>query len=131
METSDTEEIEAHLSSLKTSAKTIEETMTACLNRMKLAHHKLKLELQELSETELRSKPSLRAWLRKNECPEDCSFQEFFQAFLDVHKKDNRLNLSDRSVRLNEEAVKLFGEKGKDVTLTLNQILERLPLLYH
>ncbi len=132
-EVDDTNEryIEAHLGTLKSSAKAAEETLTAILNKMKLAQYKLKLELEELSETELRSKPLLRAWLKKQGLPEDCSFQEFFQQFLQVHKEDHRLNLSSRSVCLNPDAVKLFGLKGKDVVLSMSDILERLPLLYH
>ena len=124
-------QIEEHLSSLKRSAKSAEDSVLDALNRLKLAQHNLKMEVEELSETELRSKPALRAWLKTRSLPLDCSFQEFFQRFLSEHKQDYRLNLSDRSILLNKEACKLLGLDGKDVKLGLPEILERLPLLYH
>ncbi len=123
--------IEQHISSIKTSALSLETTTVATLNKLKLAQHKLKMELEQLSETELRSKPTLRAWLKARDLPLDCSFQEFFQAFLDEHKQDYRLDLSDRSVLLNKDSCKLFGLEGTNVKLGLRDLLERLPLLYH
>jgi hypothetical protein len=123
--------IEQHISSIKTSALSLETATVATLNKLKLAQHKLKMELEQLSETELRSKPTLRAWLKARDLPLDCSFQEFFQAFLDEHKQDYRLDLSDRSVLLNKDSCKLFGVEGTNVKLGLRDLLERLPLLYH
>jgi hypothetical protein len=139
METSDTEEIdeqnivciEQHLSSLKNASQIAEQEMINVLNRFKLVEHKLKIELEELSETQLRSKPLLRKWLKARNLPLDCSFQEFFQAFLDEHKKEHRLDLSDRSILLNAEGCKLFGFEGKDKKVSIHDILEHLPVLYH
>lgn len=132
MEESDYEsQVEEHLSSLKRSAKVAEDSITTALNRLKLAQHNLNIELKELSETELRSKPGLRAWLKARELPLDCSFQEFFQKFLEEHKQEYRLNLSDRSICLNKDGCKLFGLEGSNVKLGMPEVLERLPLLYH
>lgn len=132
MEESDYEsQVEEHLSSLKRSAKVAEDSITTALNRLKLAQHNLNIELKELSQTELRSKPSLRAWLKARELPLDCSFQEFFQKFLEEHKEEYRLNLSDRSICLNKDGCKLFGLEGSNVKLGMPEVLERLPLLYH
>jgi hypothetical protein len=132
MEESDYEsQVEEHLSSLKRSAKVAEDSITTALNRLKLAQHNLNIELKELSQTELRSKPSLRAWLKARELPLDCSFQEFFQKFLEEHKQEYRLNLSDRSICLNKDGCKLFGLEGSNVKLGMPEVLERLPLLYH
>jgi hypothetical protein len=132
MDASDNESIlEEHMEYLKEKAKTVENDFVTILNRMKLTQHKLKLELKELSEIELRSKPTLRSWLKSRELPEDCSFQEFFEAFLEEHRKEYRLDLSERSICLNQDAGKLFGLKGKDICLTLPQLLERLPFIYH
>lgn len=132
MEESDYEsQVEEHLSSLKRSAKVAEDSIVAALNRLKLAQHNLNIELKELSETELRSRPGLRAWLKARELPTDCSFQEFFQKFLEEHKQEYRLNLSDRSICLNKDGCKLLGVEGSNVKVTLPELLERLPLLYH
>ncbi len=123
--------IEQHLSTIKTSALSLETSTVETLNKLKLAQHKLKMEMEQLSETELRSKPVLRAWLKARDLPLDCSFQEFFQAFLDEHKQDYRLDLSDRTVLLNKDGCKLFAVEGKNVKLGIRDLLERLPLLYH
>ena len=132
MEESDYEsQVEEHLSSLKRSAKVAEDSITTALNRLKLAQHNLNIELKELSQTELRSKPGLRAWLKARELPLDCSFQEFFQKFLEEHKQEYRLNLSDRSICLNKDGCKLFSLEGSNVKLGMPEVLERLPLLYH
>lgn len=129
MEHSDTEEfLEENLFNLKRRARSVEDDLIAIVNKVKVAQHKLKLEVQELSETELRSRPSLRNWLRARNLPENCSFQEFFEAFLEEHQRESRLYLTDRSVSLNSDASKLFSHKGR---LTILEILERLPLLYH
>ena len=132
MDTSDNESmIEEHMDYLKSKAKTVETDFVTILNRMKLTQHKLKMELEELSATQMRSKPPLRAWLRTRDLPEDCSFQEFFEAFLEEHRKEYRLNLGDRAVRLNKDGCKLFGVGGVEKQVTLLELLERLPLLYH
>ncbi len=139
MESSDHEDIddqnivyiEQHLSSLKTASEVAEQEIVNALNRLKLAEHKLKIELEELSETQLRSKPLLRKWLKARDLPLDCSFQEFFQAFLEEHKKEHRLDLSDRSILLNAEGCKLFGMEGKEKKVSIHDILEHLPILYH
>lgn len=139
METSDNEEIdeqnivqiEQHLSSLKTASQIAEQEIVAALNRFKLIEHKLKIELEELSETQLRSKPLLRKWLKARDLPLDSSFQDFFQAFLAEHKKEHRLDLSDRTILLNAEGCKVFGIEGQDKKVSIHDILERLPMLYH
>jgi hypothetical protein len=123
--------IEQHLSTLKTASQVAEEQIVNAINRLKLAEHKLKIELEELSETQLHSKPLLRKWLKARDLPLDCSFQEFFQAFLDEHKKEHRLDLSDRSILLNAEGCKLFGMEGKEKKVSIHDILEHLPVLYH
>lgn len=133
MEDSESEEneIETSLSSLKTTASQAEDQVLQALNRLKLVEFKMKQELDDLSETQLKSKASLRHWLEDRDLSRDCSFQQFFERFLEEHKEEYRLDLTDRSVRLNKDACKLFGFGGKDVKLTMTEILERLPQIYH
>lgn len=125
------QEIEESLSSLKLTATVAEDAVTKALNRLKLAQHKLKIEMEELSETELRSKPLLRAWLSKRALPTDSSFQVFFQAFLDEHKQEHRLDLTDRTVTLNKDGTQLLGYKESNKRVSILEIMERLPLLFH
>lgn len=123
--------IEEHLFNLKQSAKKAEDSVVDALNRLKLTQHKLKIEMEQLSETELRTRPNLRAWLKSRDLHPDCSFQEFFQKFLEEHKQEYRLDLTDRSILLNKDACKLFGLTGTNVKMRMPEILERLPLLFH
>lgn len=122
--------IQEHLFTLKTTAKSLDENLVTIGNRLKVVQHKLKMEIEELSQTELRSRPSLRTWLKARGLSENCSFTEFFDALLVEHEKDLRLNLSDRTLTLNKDASHLFELKGEPVVSIL-EILERLPLLYH
>jgi hypothetical protein len=131
MEDSEEKEIERSLSTLKTNACEAEDQVLQALNRLKLVEFKLKQELDDLSETQLKSKASLRHWLESRGLSKDCSFQQFFERFLEEHKQEYRLDLTDRSVILNKEACKLFGLGGKDAKLTMIEILERLPQIYH
>lgn len=125
------EAIEEHLSSLKKSAKVAEDAVVNAMNRLKVVQFKARVEMEELAETELRSKPMLRKWLEARNLSTDCSFQEFFDAFLQEHKKENRLDISDRSILLNAEGCKLFGWVGKEKKVFLPELLERLPSIYH
>lgn len=129
MEPSDTEEndlcIAEHLFTLKTRAKVAEEAVVSALDRLKLFEKRIK---QDMEETELRAKPVLRKWLEARNLPHNSSFQEFFQAFLDEHKQEYRLDISNRTLSLNKEACQLFGLTG---TITMVQLLERLPILYY
>lgn len=125
------QQIEESLSSLKEAGRQAEDAILTALNKLKVAQRKLKIEMDELSKTELRSKPILRHWLKAREMPIHSNFEEFFQAFLDEHKAEHRLDLSTRSILLNKDGCKLFGVDGENKTITMNEVLERLPLLFH
>lgn len=133
MELLDSEEteIEIALSTLKENANKAEDQVLQALNRLKLAEFKLKQELDDLSETQLKSKAALRHWLESRNLPKTSTFQEFFEKFLEEHKVEHRLDLTDRSIRLNKDGCKLFGISGKDVKMTVTEILQRLPQIYH
>jgi hypothetical protein len=130
MESEEDLELQEQLFTLKRTAKQVDENLVTITNRLKVAQQKLKVELEELSQTELRSRPSLRRWLKARQLVEDCSFVEFFEAFLLEHEKEFRLNLSDRTISLNKDGCLLFGFKEETIVCLL-EVLERLPLLYH
>ncbi len=133
MELSENEEseIEMALDELKEKASKAEDQVTQALNRLKLVEFKMKQELEDLSETQLKSKAALRHWLEARNLSKNCSFREFFEKFLEEHKAEYRLDLADRSIRLNKDGCKLFGVSGKDVKITMKELLERLPQIYH
>jgi hypothetical protein len=133
MELSETEdtEIENALETLKEKANKAEDQVIQALNRLKLVEFKMKQELEDLSETQLKSRAVLRHWLEARNLPKESTFQQFFEALLEEHKQEYRLDLGDRSIRLNKDGCKLFGVSGKDVKMTMTEILERLPQIYH
>lgn len=130
METDVEEAFNRDLSSLKNSAKGVEETLVHTINRLKVAQHKLKLEVEELSSVELHPRPALRAWLKARNLETESSFTDFFEAFLIEHQAEHRLELSDRTIRLNKDASKLF-QITPNTRMSLPEILEKLPVLYH
>lgn len=131
MESDSENEIETHLSTLKLKAGEAEDQVVLALNRLKLVEFKLKKELEDLSETTLRSKVPLRQWLTSRNLSKESTFQEFFEKLLEEHKEEHRLDLTDRSILLNKDACKLFGLSGKDVRFTMKELLEKLPQIYH
>ena len=128
---SDSDEIETQLSTLKLRAGEAEDQVVQALNRLKLVEFKLKKELEDLSETSLRSKVPLRQWLTSRNLSKESTFQEFFETLLEEHKAEHRLDISDRSILLNKDACKLFGLVGKDIRMTMKELLEKLPQIYH
>jgi hypothetical protein len=70
-------------------------------------------------------------WLTDHRLPVECTFTDFFEVFVEEHKKEHRLDLSKRSICLNEEACILFGIKAVNPVVSLYDLLERLNVLYY
>jgi hypothetical protein len=134
MDESETEseylEIEKQLSTLKDKSKGVEDSLVSAMNRLKVVQHKIKIEVDEMSQSEMRCKASLRKWLEKRGFSKEISFEEFFQKFLDEHREEDRLDMMDRTILLNKDAAKLFDLK-EESKLTVLQLIEKLPLIYY
>lgn len=132
MDLSDTDdnEIETSLLTLKTNASQAETHVLQALTQLKQVEVTMKRQLDAVSEPQLRSKAPLRYWLEARTLSKDCSFQQFFERFLEEHKQEYRLDLTDRSILLNTDARTLFGVPGTTGKLTMTEILERLPRIY-
>ena len=134
MDESETEseylEIEKQLSTLKDKSKGVEDSLISAMNRLKVVQHKIKIEVDEMSQSEMRCKASLRKWLEKRGFSKEISFEEFFQKFLDEHREEDRLDMMDRTILLNKDAAKLFDLK-EESKLTVLQFIENLPLVYY
>ena len=82
-----------------------------------------------ISEVTLHAKPCLSGWLNKRGLPLSLSFQEFFAEFLKEHAKEYRLDLSDRSITLNEDAAALIAYTSQEPIDILDFLLY-VPVLF-
>ena len=123
--------LEDTLGSLKRNAKAVDVYFQQARSKFKSFHQKLAHESSGLSETPLQPKTRMMKWLTDRGLPEQSSFMDFFEVFLDEHKKEYRLDLSKRSICLNLDACILFGYKGPNPTVTLYDLLEKIHILYY
>lgn len=134
MEETETEEdsisLELLIQGLKRNAHATEVYLQQSIRHMKQLQKRLDEESQELSQRTLQPRTRMMKWLTERGLPVECSFQEFFEVFLDEHKQEHRLDVSKRTIRLNPAACILFDVKAKSPELHIFDLLEKYPLLY-
>jgi hypothetical protein len=69
---------------------------------------KVKEEMHTLDRQPLKPKPHVKRWLKKHNLPETPTFQEFFEVVCDELQKEDRLDLSQRTLTPTKEIAKLF-----------------------
>lgn len=121
--------LEETLESLKRNAKAVDVYFQESRNKLKAFQTKLAEESHTLSEIPLQPRTRLMKWLTDRGLPMNSSFRDFFEAFLEEHGKEDRLDLSNRTVSLNTYAGTLFGVKSNTV-LSVFDVLERTESLY-
>lgn len=119
------------LESLKRNAKAVDVFFQETRKKLKDFQKKVAEETGGLNEVPLQPRTRMMKWLTDHGLPVECTFLDFFEAFIDDHKEEHRLDLSKRSICLNEEACILFGMKGKDPLVSLYDVLEKLNVLYY
>ncbi len=121
--------LEATLSSLKRNAKAAEVHYMESLKNLKAFQKRLAKESNE----EIPQQPRTRMmkWLTDRGLRVESTFQEFFEAFVEEHKKDHRLDLATRTIQLNSAACILFGYKDIQPKVPLYDLLERVSSLYY
>jgi len=129
---SDVEDIslEDTLESLKRNAKAAETHLLESLKQMKAFQTHLAKESASI-EVPLQPKTRLMKWLTDRGLRVESTFQEFFEAFIDEHKKDHHLDLTTRTVELNTSACVLFGLKDTHPKVHLYELLEKVATLYY
>ena len=135
MEESETAEetisLEDTLQSLKRNAHATEVHLQESLRKLKLFRKRVSDEqFQDISQRDLQPRTRMMKWLTERGLPVECSFQDFFERFLEEHKEEHRLDLSRRTIHLNPAACVLFGVKGQPSEVHILDLLEKLPLLY-
>jgi hypothetical protein len=126
----DTISLEDTLQSLKRNAYAVEIHLQQSIQNVKKLQKHVLEESKDISQHALQPRTRMMKWLTDRGLPVESSFQEFFEVFLDEHKKDHRLDLSRRTISLNTEACILFGYKSKHVELHILDLMEKLPILY-
>lgn len=69
---------------------------------------KVKDEMNTLDRQPLKPKSHVKRWLKKHNLPDTPTFEEFFGEVCNVLTKDDRLNLSERTVTPTKEIAQLF-----------------------
>lgn len=126
----DTISLEDTLDSLKRNANAVEVHLQESLKQLKRFQKRLAEDSKDISEVPLQPKTRMMKWLTDRGLPVESTFHEFFEIFLEEHKKDHRLDLSKRTVQLNSAACILLGMKDCNPIVSLYTLLEKLPVLY-
>jgi hypothetical protein len=117
------------LSSLKRNAKAAEVHYLESLKHFKAFQKRLAKEANE--EVPQQPRTRMMKWLTDRGLKVESTFQEFFEAFVEEHKQEHRLDLASRSITLNSAACILFGYKDIQPKVPLYDLLERVTSLYY
>jgi hypothetical protein len=128
-EENDTISLEDALESIKRNSKAAEVHYLESVKQLKAFQKRLAKESNE--EVPLQPRTRMMKWLTDRGLKVESTFQEFFEAFVEDHKKEHRLDLSTRSIQLNTAACVLFSYKDTNPKVSLYDLLERVPSLYY
>ena len=129
-EPDDTVSLEESLATLKRDAKAVEVHLLESIKQMKGFQKKVAQESKHI-EVPLQPKTRLMKWLTDRGLKVESTFQEFFEAFVEEHKKDHHLDVSQRTIQLNSAACILFGMKDTRPSMHLYDVLEKIQTLYY
>lgn len=132
METEQEESIslEDTLESLKRNAKAVDVFLNESRLKLKVFQKKLAEGSKDLCEIPLQPRTRMMKWLSDRNLTVECSFRDFFEEFLQEHTKEDRLDLSERTIRLNSSASVLFGVK-EDTVLHIFDVIQYVNYLYY
>ncbi len=122
--------LEDTLESLKRNAKAAETHLLESLKQLKGFQKNLAKESKTM-DVPLQPKTRLMKWLTDRRLRVESTFQEFFEAFVDEHKQDHRLDLATRTIQLNTPACILFGLKDTQPRLHIYDVLQKVSTLYY
>lgn len=127
----DTISLEDTLDSLKRNANAVQTHFQESLKHLKAFQHKLAKDSKDITEVPLQPKTRMMKWLTDRGLAVESTFEEFFEAFVEDHKKDNRLDITTRSIRLNTAACILFGYKDMNPVVSIYDLIGKLDILYY
>lgn len=85
---------------------------------------KVKDEMHTLDRQPLKPKPHIKRWLKKHNLPETPTFQEFFGVICDVLAKEDRLDLSQRTLKPTKEIASLFRIEAETPIHVLDLLMQ-------
>jgi hypothetical protein len=129
-EETDAISLEDSLESMKRDAKAVEVHLLESIKQLKQFQKNLAQESKTI-EVPLQPKTRMMKWLTDRGLKVESTFQEFFEAFVEEHKTDHRLDVSARTIQLNSSACVLFGLKDTQPTFHLYDVLEKVQRLYY
>ena len=123
--------LEDSLDSLKRNAVATQVMLQETLKSLKQFQKKLMEETTvPASAKPLQPKTRMMKWLTDRHLGVESSFSDFFEAFLDEHKQEHRLDLSTRSIQLNDKACVLLGYELSHTWVSVYEVLEKALRLY-
>ena len=121
--------LEETFESLKRNAHAVDVYLQESRAKLKGLQKKLAQESHELTDIPLQPRTRLMKWLTDRGLAVSSTFREFFEAFLEEHGKELRVDLSDRTVHLNPSACVLFGVNPNTV-MNIFDLLTQTEALY-
>lgn len=123
--------LEDTLNSLKRNAYAVEIYFQETKRKLKDFQHKLAEESDKISELPLQPRTRMMKWLSDRGLAAEIPFTDFFEVFVEEHKKEHRLDLSNRSIHLNTAACILFGYNDINPIVSIYELLGKLNTLYY
>lgn len=126
----DSENLQELCQSLQTSSLQLADAIEDTYQHFKLIRRKVKDEEYSLDKMPLKPRAHTRAWMAAHGLPEQVCFEEFFAVILDELAKDNRLDLSARSLLPNTHLAALC-KIPVDQPIHIMDFLSLVPTLFH
>lgn len=102
-----------------------------CVDQLATIQEKIEEEIDDsICQSVLTARKGAKVWMKDHGLPIETSFQEFFATLLKEHSKEDRLDLSSRSICLNIGAASLFNLEANSIHHILDIIL-LLPIIFY
>jgi hypothetical protein len=128
----DSESYKEMCRNLRSHSKRVDKELDECMKRFKIIRRKVQEEQADFTEAALQPRPDTLKWLKAHDISATPTFQEFFSAFLQAHKDNERLDISARTIRLHKDALTMFGfTNTQEEPICLLKLLSRMPEAFY
>jgi len=115
---------------LNKSCKQVTELYNDTYMQFRGLRKKVKDELNTLDRLPLTPKPHVKRWLKKHKLSETPSFQEFFEIVCAELTKEDRLNLSARTITPTKEIASLFHIEAEKPIHVLDLLMQATEVFH-
>jgi hypothetical protein len=130
LEEYDTENLSDICQTLQKSSIQFAQEFESTYQQFKLLRKKVKDESAALDEMPLKPRAATRKWLAAKGLSNEVTFTLFFETLLNQLAADHRLDLTNRTIIPTKDIASLY-QIPLDVPISIFDILERTPLLFH